>query len=158
MSEDSRKLALIATKGTLDMAYPPFVMASTAVALGFEVAVFFSFYGLLLLKKDLGSIKVSPLGNPAMPMPMPMPVLATAMPGVQDFATKMMKSQIKQKGIASLEEMRSICVEGGARLIACDMTMKMFDIEASEFIDGVEMGGATTFLDYACEADIQLFV
>jgi peroxiredoxin family protein len=140
------------------MAYPPFILASTAVALGYEVGVFFSFYGLQLLKKDLDHVKVSPLANPAMPMPVPMPTLAMALPGMEDLTTYMMKDSMKKKGIASLEELRSICLEAGARFIACDMTMKMFDFEESDFIDGVEIGGAATFLDFASEADIQLFV
>lgn len=158
MPGETRKLALIATKGGLDMAYPPFIMASTAAALGYEVGIFFSFYGLQLLKKKLDHIKVSPLGNPAMPMPLPMPTLATALPGVEGLATQMMKSKMEKKGIASLEELRSACQEHGVRFIACDMTMNMFDLQASDFVEGVEIGGAATFLDFACDADIQLFV
>ena len=65
-------MTIIATKGTLDWAYPPFILASTAAALGWDVSIFFTFYGLELLKKDLRKLKVSPLGNPAMPMKMPM--------------------------------------------------------------------------------------
>jgi peroxiredoxin family protein len=158
MPGDARKLALIATKGELDMAYPPFILASTAVAMGYEVGMFFSFYGLHLLRKDLGCIKLSPVGNPAMPMPVPMPALATVLPGMEGMATRMMKSQMGRKGIASLEELRTVCQQGGVRLIACDMTMNMFDLSYEDFIDGVEIGGAATFLDYACDADIQLFV
>jgi peroxiredoxin family protein len=158
MSAENRKLALIATKGELDMAYPPFILASTAVALGFEVAIFFSFYGLQLLRKSLDHVKLSPVGNPAMPTPVPMPVLTTVLPGAEALATRMMKSQMEGKGIATLEELRSICQEGGVRFIACDMTMNMFDLEEEDFIDGVEIGGAATFLDFACTADIQLFV
>ena len=70
---ESRKLAIIASKGALDMAYPPFILASTAAALDYEVQVFFTFYGLTLLRKDLSGIRISPLANPAMPMPLPMP-------------------------------------------------------------------------------------
>ena len=158
MAANRRKLALIATKGALDMAYPPFILASTAVALGYEVAIFFSFYGLQLLRRNLDHIKVSPLGNPAMPMPLPMPALVAVLPGVEGLATQMMKSTMEKKGIASIEELRSACQQGGVRLIACDMTMNMFDLDYSDFIDGVEIGGAATFMDFACDADIQLFV
>lgn len=158
MTEKRRKLALIATKGALDMAYPPFILASTAAALGFEVQIYFSFYGLQLLRRDLDHIKVSPLGNPAMPMPVPMPTIAMALPGMEGMATQMMKSTLKKKGIASLEELRSACIQSGVRFIACDMTMNMFDMDMSDFIDGVEIGGAATFLDFASDADIQLFV
>jgi len=65
----TKKMAIIATKGTLDMAYPPFILASTAAALGYDVQIFFTFYGLQLLRKDLSDVKISPLANPAMPMP-----------------------------------------------------------------------------------------
>ena len=98
MSE--KKLALIATKGTLDWAYPPFILASTAAALGYEVQIFFTFYGLQLLKKDL-NLKVSPLGNPGMPMPMGMdtwmPNIVTALPGMEAMMSSMMKSKMKSK-------------------------------------------------------------
>ena len=63
-------MTIIATKGTMDMAYPPFILASTAAALGWDVSIFFTFYGLSLLKKDL-DLSISPLGNPAMPMKLP---------------------------------------------------------------------------------------
>lgn len=158
MTENRRKLALIATKGALDMAYPPFILASTAAALGFEVQIFFSFYGLQLLRRDLDHIRVSPVGNPAMPMPVPMPTLAMVFPGMEGMATRMMKANLQKKGIASIEELRSACLRSGVRFIACDMTMNMFDLGMDDFIDGVEIGGAATFLDFACDADIQLFV
>ncbi|MDY6981309.1 MAG: DsrE/DsrF/DrsH-like family protein, partial [Pseudomonadota bacterium] len=102
---DEKKLAIIATKGTLDWAYPPFILASTAAALGYQVQIFFTFYGLQLLRQDL-DLKVSPLGNPGMPMPLGMdkwfPVLGTAIPGMQSMMTSMMKSKLKSKGVASV--------------------------------------------------------
>jgi peroxiredoxin family protein len=156
-----KKLALIATKGTLDGAYPPFILASTAAALGYEVRVFFTFYGLQLLRKDL-ALKVSALGNPAMPMPMGMhnwfPVLGSALPGMEAMMTGMMKHKIKSKGIASIEELRSICRESGVKLIACQMTMDLFDIRPDDLIEGIEIAGAATFLEFAGDADVSLFV
>jgi peroxiredoxin family protein len=156
-----KKLALIATKGTLDGAYPPFILASTAAALGYEVRVFFTFYGLQLLRKDL-SLKVSALGNPAMPMPLGMdkwfPVLGSAIPGMQAMMTAMMRSKIKKKGIASIEELRAVCLESGVKLIACEMTKDLFDIADAELIDGIEHAGAATFLEFAGDADVQLFI
>ena len=82
----AKKMALIATKGALDMAYPPLILASTAAALDWEVQVFFTFYGLQLLRKDLSGIAISPLANPAMPMPVPMPVIVSVLPGMQAMA------------------------------------------------------------------------
>ncbi len=159
MSE--KKLAIIATKGTLDWGYPPFILASTAAALGYETQIFFTFYGLQLLKKDM-KVKVSPLGNPGMPMPLGMdkwfPVLGTAIPGMESMMTAMMKSKMKSKGVASLEELRELCLEADVTMIACQMTVDLFDMNPREFVDGVEFGGAATFFEFAGESDITLFI
>lgn len=154
----SKKMAIIATKGTLDMAYPPFILASTAAALGYEVQVFFTFYGLQLLRKDLSDVKISPLANPAMPMPVPMPVMVQMLPGMESMATMMMKNKLKSKGVASLEELRDLCLETDVKFIACQMTVDLFDFDKSDFIDGIEYGGASTFMGFAGETDICLFV
>jgi len=153
----AKKLAIIASKGTLDGAYPPFLLASTAAALGFEAKIFFTFYGLQLLKKDL-SLKVSPLGNPAMPMPVPVPSIIQILPGMEAFATWMMKRKLKKKGVASVEQLREICIESGVELIACQMTVDLFDFKHDDFIDGISSGGAATFLEFASEADTTLYI
>ncbi|MBX3715222.1 MAG: DsrE/DsrF/DrsH-like family protein [Burkholderiales bacterium] len=153
-----KKLAIIATKGTLDMAYPPFILASTAAALDYEVQIFFTFYGLTLLRKDLSGVKISPLANPAMPMPVPMPVLVSALPGMESMATMMMKQKIKSKGVASIEDLRTACQESGVKFIGCEMTVDLFDFKREDFIDGVEYGGASTFFEFAGSTDICLFV
>ena len=153
-----KKLALIASKGTLDWAYPPFILASTAAALDYEVQIFFTFYGLTLLKKDISDLRISPLGNPAMPMPLPMPNLLQALPGMESMATFMMKRKIAAKGVASIGELRDMCLEAGVRLIACQMTLDLFDFKREDFIDGIEFGGAATFFEFAGESDVNLFV
>lgn len=155
---DTKRMAIIATKGTLDMAYPPFILASTAAALGYEVQVFFTFYGLQLLRRDLSDVKISPLANPAMPMPVPMPVMVQMLPGMETMATMMMKQKIKSKGVASLEELRDLCLEAEVKFIACQMTVDLFDFEKKDFIDQVEYGGASTFMAFAGETDICLFI
>jgi len=156
-----KKMAIIATKGTLDWAYPPFILASTAAALGYEVQIFFTFYGLQLLKKKV-NLKVSPLGNPGMPMPMGMdkwfPVLGTAIPGMEAMMTVMMKAKMKSKGIASIEELRSLCLEADVKMIACQMTVDLFDFSTSDLIDGIDYGGASMFMEFAGESDICLFM
>ena len=158
---EEKKLAIIATKGTLDWAYPPFILASTAAALGYEVQIFFTFYGLQLLRKDL-NLKVTPLGNPAMPMPMGMdkwfPVMGTALPGMESMMSAMMKAKMKKKGVASVAELRDLCIEADVKLIACQMTVDLFDFQASDLMDGLEYGGAATFFEFAGEADITLYV
>lgn len=158
---DTKKLAIIATKGSLDWAYPPFILASTAAALGYEVQIFFTFYGLQLLRKKL-DLKVTPLGNPAMPMPMNMdkwfPVMGTALPGMEAMMSSMMKAKMKKKGVASVEELRELCQEAGVKLVACQMTVDLFDFERDQLIGGLEFGGAATFFEFASEADITLYV
>ncbi len=153
-----KKLAIIATKGTLDMAYPPFILASTAAALDYEVQIFFTFYGLTLLRKDLSGVKISPLANPAMPMPVPMPVLVSALPGMESMATMMMKDKIKKKGVASIEDLRTACLESGVKFIGCEMTVDLFDFKREDFIEGIEYGGASTFFEFAGNTDICLFI
>jgi len=154
----AKKMAIIATKGALDMAYPPLILASTAAALDWEVQVFCTFYGLQLLRKDLSGIKISPLANPAMPMPVPMPVVVQMLPGMEAMATMMMKDKMKKKGVASLEELRSICIESDVKFIACQMTVDLFDFQKSDFIDGIEYGGAATFMGFAGDTDVCLFI
>jgi len=156
MSEP-KKLAIIATKGTLDWGYPPFILASTAAALGYEVQIFFTFYGLKLLDKDL-NLQVTSVGNPGMPMPMPMPVMLQALPGMQSMMTAMMKQKMKSKGVASLEELRDLCQEADVKMIACQMTVDLFEMNPANFINGVEFGGAATFFEFAGESDICLFI
>lgn len=165
-------MTIIATKGTLDWAYPPFILASTAAALGWDVAVFFTFYGLELLRKDLSGLRVSPLGNPAMPMKMPfgpgwfksirwnMPnALQAIVPGFEAFATTMMKQTIRNKGVAQVAELREACLEADVQLIGCQMTVDLFGYSHEDFIPQVkEYVGAATFLPMARDADVTLFV
>ena len=159
MSEKS--LTIIATKGTLDWAYPPFILSSTAAALGYNVTMFFTFYGLQLLKKDL-NLSVSPLGNPGMPMPMGMdkwfPVLGTAIPGMQAMMTGMMKNTIKTKGVASVAELRNLCLEADVKMIGCQMTIDLFDMKHEDLIDEIDLGGAATYFEHAGESDVNLFI
>ncbi|OQY55558.1 MAG: peroxiredoxin family protein [Candidatus Parabeggiatoa sp. nov. 2] len=154
---DEKKLAIIATKGSLDWAYPPFILASTAAALGYDTQIFFTFYGLALLKKKL-NLQVTSLGNPAMPMPAPIPVFLQAMPGMQSMMSSMMKKTMKKKGVASIEELRDLCFEAEVKMIACQMTVDLFDFKTSEFIDDIEYGGAATFFEFAGESDICLYI
>ena len=154
-----KKAAIIASKGTLDWAYPPFILATAAAAAGMETSIFFTFYGLNLVRKGyLEKIKVSPVGNPAMPMPLPMPDLATAMPGMQTIATAMMKSKFRKKGVAELQELIDAALEMDVKLIACQMTMDVFGFGQDEFIDGVEFGGAAAFLSEARKSHVTLFI
>ena len=165
------QLSLIATKGTMDMAYPPFILATTAAALGWNVSCFFTFYGLNLLKKDL-DLEISPLGNPAMPMKMPFGpdwfknvewnipnALSSNIPGFEKFATSMMKQTLSSKGVASIQELRELAIEADVKLVACQMTVDLFGYKKDEFIEEVaDWVGAASFLPEAQHSDICLFI
>ena len=153
-----KKIAIIATKGTLDWAYPPLILATTAKTLGWEAGIFFTFYGLAILKKDR-KLEVGTVGNPAMPMPITMPQLMTVLPGMTPMASSMMKRQFKDHGVASIDELLDLAVEMGVKMQPCGMTMDVFGYSEGEFIDGIEpVCGATSFLDWAADADVTLFV
>lgn len=165
-------MTIIATRGTLDWAYPPFILSSTAAALGWHVSVFFTFYGLQLLKKDISDLKVSPLGNPGMPMKMPFGpewfkqinwnipnLLQAGIPGFESLATVLMKETIKNNGVADIAQLRSLCLEAGVNFIACQMTVDLFGFTHDDFIPEVkDYVGAASFLPMAKDADVSLFM
>lgn len=159
---NAKSMSIIVTKGTLDWAYPPFILATTAAAMGLEVTMFFTFYGLGLLKKDL-NLKVSTLGNPAMEMPMggmhmAMPNILAALPGASALTSSMMKDLIKKKGVASIEELRDLAVEADVNMIACQMTMDLFELKKEDMIPGLTIGGAATWVEAATKCDINLYI
>lgn len=153
----TRRLALVASKGTLDGAYPPLILAATAVSLGWEVGIFFTFYGLdIIHRKRHLKLKVPPLGNPAMPVPMPN--LLGAMPGMTAAATGMMNRWMRKARMPDVAGFLDIVREGGARLFACSTTMGVMGVRAQDLVEGVDVAGATAFLDFAADADVSLFV
>jgi peroxiredoxin family protein len=154
-----KKAAILASKGTLDFAYPPLIMATTAAASGMETHMFFTFYGLNIIRKNFErKLKVSPIGNPAMPMPVPMPNIVTALPGMGPIATSMMKARFRGRHVASIRELLDAAKELDVHLIACQMTMEVFGYGKDEFIDGVEFGGAAAFISEARRAHFTMFV
>jgi peroxiredoxin family protein len=169
---DTRKLTIIATKGTLDWAYPPFILGSTAAALGMEVSIFFTFYGLNLLLKDTSVLKVTPMANPAMPMKMPfgpkwlqridwgpkIPNLLWNTPFMDGIATTLMKKTIKNCGVASIEELRELCQEAEVKFLACQMTVELFGHDPKGFIDGCDFVGAASYFEESSDADQSLFI
>jgi len=151
--------AIIASKGTLDWAYPPLILATTAAASGMDASIFFTFYGLNIVHKDYErKLKVSPIGNPAMPMPVPMPNFVTGLPGMGPMATHMMKSMFRGKHVATIRELLESAQDLGVKLVACQMTMDVFGYTQDDFLDGVEFGGAAAFLADARQAHVTLFV
>lgn len=165
MSEKPKRLALVASKGTLDQAYPPLILATTAAAMGWEVGIFFTFYGLNILHKNrLTRLQVAPLGNPAMPPPvaaLPMlkvPNLVGALPGMTAMATMMMKGMMDKAKMPPIKDLLDLCVEADVQLFACATTMGVMGIQQTDLIDAATCAGATTFLDYAADASVSLFI
>lgn len=168
----SNKMTIIATKGTFDWAYPPYIIASTAVAMDKDVTIFFTFYGLNLLLKDTSKLRVSPIGNPGMPMKMPfgpkwlqkidfgpkIPNIILMLPFAEKFMTWMMKKTMKKHGVAELAELRSMCQEFDVKFIACEMTVELFGFDKADFIDGVEFAGAATYFDEATVGGHHLYM
>jgi peroxiredoxin family protein len=164
-------MAIIATKGTLDWAYPPFILASTAAALGWDVTIFFTFYGLNLVKKDVSDLKVSPLGNPGMPMKMPFGpdwfkginwnipnIVQAGIPGFESVATSLMQQTIKNNGVASIQELRELSQEAGVKFVVCQMTVELFGFSHDDFVEGMDYVGAASFLPVAQTSDVCLFI
>ncbi len=161
--DNAKRMSIIVTKGTLDWAYPPFILATTAAAMDVKVTMFFTFYGLQLLKKNLDHLQISTLGNPAMEMPMmgmhmTMPNLMSAIPGVDAMCSTMMKNLIKKKGIASIPELREAAVDSDVEIIGCQMTMDLFEWSSDQMIDGVELAGAATYMERALQSDVNLYI
>ncbi len=157
--EKTKRMAIISSKGTLDMAYPPLVLASTAAAMDVETTIFFTFYGMdIINKKKYKNLQVAPIANPAMPSPVPMPNILGMLPGMTAMGTMMMKSMIKGINWPTIPEFVGTCLEAGVKMIACTPTMEMTGVKEEDLVDGVIIGGAADYLDYALDANISLFI
>ncbi|QCS44531.1 DsrE/DsrF/DrsH-like family protein [Natrinema versiforme] len=154
--DDQKKMTIVATQGSFDMAYPPLILASTAAAFGWEVVVFHTFWGLDILHEEKSKdLKLSAVGNPNMPVPN----AVAALPGMDTIATKMMQKKIDDNGTATIEELIDLSLESGVDLQACQMTIELMDYDEDDFHDGVTTGvGAATALQHMAESDIQLLV
>jgi peroxiredoxin family protein len=152
-----KRVAIIASKGTLDMAYPPLILGTTAAAMDMEVTIYFTFYGLAIIhKKKSRDLKVTPLANPAMPVAIPN--LIGALPGMTRLSTWMMKDWMKKGGVPSIPDLLEMAKENGVRLTACQMSMDVLGVKKEDLIDGLKFAGAGAFLDFAADADVTLFV
>jgi len=156
VDEDSNKMVIIATKGTLDMAYPPLILASTAAAFGYDVTVFHTFWGLEILHEENSKdLKLSSVGNPNMPVPN----VIAALPGMDRMTTRMMRGKIAGNDVASVEELIETSLDQGVDLQACQMTIDLLGYDEDDFYDGVTTGvGAASAFQEMEDADIQLLV
>jgi peroxiredoxin family protein len=153
----TRRLALVASKGTLDQAYPPLILAATAASLGWDVGIYFTFFGLDILHEDRHKkLKMASLANPAGPLQLPN--LLGAVPGATAAATRVMKRWMDDSNMPSVPEFIHMTRDLGVRFFACSTTMGVMGIAEGDLISGCEIAGAAAFLDFAAEADVQLFV
>ena len=135
-----KKIAMVVSKNTMDMAYPPFILGLTGAAMEMDVTLFFTFWGLNLLKKKGGADSVK-------------------LPGIMRIGTGMMKGRMKEAGAMPLPDMIAQAKEMGAKMYACQMTMDVMKIKREDLIEDVDdVVGAATFLQIAQDADITLFI
>ncbi|MGH3649379.1 MAG: DsrE/DsrF/DrsH-like family protein [Acidimicrobiia bacterium] len=152
-----RRLAIVASKGTLDQAYPPMILASTAVSLGWEAGIYFTFYGLDILHAErFDKLKMSSLANPAGPIQLPNAL--GVIPGATAAATRVMKNWMRKSRMPTIPEFIEMTQELGVRFFACATTMGVMGVKESDLIKGADIAGAAAFLDYAADADVSLFV
>lgn len=150
------KLVIICSKGSLDMAYPPLMLATTAAAMGMDVHLYFTFWGMnMITKKTIDSLKISPVGNPALPMPN----ILGMIPGMSSMVTSMMKKKMQKMKMPTIREMMATAKEGGVKFHACSPSMSMMGLKKEDLVPEVDdIIGATTYLDLASDDAITLFV
>jgi peroxiredoxin family protein len=155
-ADDEKSMVIIATKGTLDMAYPPLILASTAAAFDWDVTLFHTFWGLDILHEERSkNLKLSSVGNPNMPVPNAI----AALPGMDAVTTSMMRKKIDDNETATVEELIQTSLDMGVEMQACQMTIELMGYDEDDFYDGVTTGvGAATALQDMAEADVQLLV
>ncbi len=158
-TNEKKKMAIVASKGTLDMAYPPLILASTAAAMDCEVQIFFTLYGVdIVNKKKYSNLQVAPIANPAMPSPIPFPNIIGVLPGMTPMATTMMKGMIKKINWPTIPEMVDACLEIDVKLIACTPTLEMTGVKKEDLVDGTIVAGAAEFLNFALDSNVSLFI
>jgi peroxiredoxin family protein len=150
-----RKLALVASKGSLDMAYPPLILANAARMSGIDVEMFFTFWGLdMITKKKMGKLHVATVGNPNMHPWIGIPTLVGALPGMSAAASWMMRGEIKKLGFPPVPEFIKLIIETGANVYGCKMSMDMMKLTQDDLVEGATVLGAMEFMDLTEGAQI----
>ncbi len=158
MAQKNRKLALIASKGSLDMAYPPLILANAARMSGIDVDIFFTFWGLdIITKKKMDKLHVATVGNPNMHPWFHIPTLLGALPGMSAMATWMMRREIDKLDFPPVGEFIQMVSDAGAKLYGCKMSMDMMKLTKEDLFDEAEVLGAMEFMELSEEAQV-LFV
>jgi peroxiredoxin family protein len=165
VAEQPRKVAFICSKGDLDMAYPALVMGWAALGNGIDVTIFFTFWGIDLIRKSRQDhLQIAPVGNTSMKLSMlglkgvdnaGIPNVLGALPGMTAFATKLMKDKMRSLGVPPVGEYLQMLVDGGAKLYACRMSVDMMALSKADFVDGViDIVSASDFMDMTQGAQV----
>lgn len=154
----NRKLGIICSKGSLDMAYPPLILANAARMGGTEVDLFFTFWGLdIVTKKKIGKLNVATVGNPNMHPWFKIPTLMGVLPGMSAAATWMMNREIEKLDFPPVPEFLEMVMDAGANVYGCKMSMDMMKLTRDDLVEGAEVLGAMEFMDLTENAQV-LFV
>ncbi len=164
MSDETRKIAFICSKGTLDMAYPALVMGWAALGNGIDVTIFFTFWGLdMIMKERVDHLELAPVANTSMKMSMMglhtgnlgIPNIVGVLPGMTAFATKLMKDKMAALEVPPVREYLQMMTDAGAKLYACKMSVDMMGLKKEDFVDGViDIVTAGDFMDMTEGAQI----
>jgi peroxiredoxin family protein len=164
VSDETRKIAFICSKGDLDMAYPALVMGWAALGNGIDVTIFFTFWGLdMIVKSRQSRLEIAPVANTSMKMKLMglptgnlgIPNILGILPGMTAFATAIMHKKIADVGAPPVGEYLQMLVDGGAKLYACKMTVDMMGLKKEDFVDGVlDIVTASDFMDMTEGAQI----
>ena len=158
IGKDIRKLSIIASKGSLDMAYPPLILGNAARMAGIETHIFFTFWGLdIITKKKMNKLNVATVGNPSMHPSFHFPTWIGAIPGVSGLATIMMRKEIDKLDFPPVGEFIEMLADAGANLYACKMSVDMMKLKPEDFVDSVKILGAMAFMELSEGAQL-LFI
>jgi len=148
METKNRKLSLIASQGSLDMAYPPLILGNAARMSGIEVHLFFTFWGLdIITKKKMDKLNVATVGNPSMHPMFHIPTFIGAIPGMSALASSMMRKEIGALDFPPVSEFVQMLIDAGANIYGCKMSMDMMKLTKEDIIDGAKVLGAMEFLE-----------
>ena len=147
MTTENRHIAFICSKGSLDMAYPALIMGWAALGNGIDVTIFFTFWGMDMIRKTrVDHLEIAPVANTSMKMSMMgvdtgnlgIPNIMGVIPGMTAFATNLMNDKMKKLGVPPVREYLQMLSDAGAKMYACKMSVDMFDLKQSDFIDGID--------------------
>ncbi len=154
-NEKPRKLCIIASKGSLDMAYPPLILANAARMSGIEVDLFFTFWGLdIITKNKMSNLQVATVGNPNMHPWFHIPTMVGGLPGMSAMASWMMRKEIDKLDFPPVDEFIELVIDLGANVYGCKMSMDMMKLTAEDLVEGAEVLGAMEMLDFAEGAQV----